>query len=142
MAEEAGGIWLSRSDREGLTAMTVDHIRLSYGYLDARNLDALGSLYAADVVRLLPGLDPIVGRDTLIDFYREQFARYGSRHTVDEVIAAGRRMSVRGRVTVLWCDAEPIDIVFVDLFGVGGDGLLTAQQTFYFVAPTDKAITP
>ena len=142
MSNDTGGPRISDADRERVVAVAVDHVRLSYEYLDARNVDALGSLYAEDMVRLLPGREPVVGRQQLEKFLLRQFRLHESRHRVDEVIATGGRASVRGQVTGRLYGGEQFDVTFVDLFGFGGDGLLTAQQTLYFVDILPDGVTP
>jgi SnoaL-like protein len=111
------------------TEVTRTHVLLTYHYLDAGDLDALGSLYATTLVRLIPGHDPIIGWSDLERHYRLDRTRGGWSHRIEDVAAARTRASVRGRIAGRRRDDA--DVGFVDLFRTGADGLITEQRTYY-----------
>ncbi len=115
-----------RGSRE-LTVAAINHVRLVYEYLNARDLDGLGSLYAPDLVRLVPHRDPIVGRAALSRFHQEDKAFSGVRHRVRDVLAHGRRLAVRG----VMVGGECPEMKFADLFVVGTDALIVEHESYF-----------
>jgi len=59
---------------------------------DERDLDSMLSIYAEDARELLPGIEPIEGRDAIRAFYAgiiHNYPRYRHRFTPEEVTIAG-----------------------------------------------------
>lgn len=66
-----------------------------------RDLDGMMAIYAADARELLPGLPPIVGRDSIRAFYRElieRHPRFAHEFEAEEIVLAesGDLAVVRG----------------------------------------------
>ncbi|MEU4442436.1 nuclear transport factor 2 family protein [Actinosynnema sp. NPDC050801] len=112
-----------------VTTVGVEHVRLSYEYLDRRDMDGYGSLFDADAELRAPGAGVVRGR-ARIESYQAERAVDGDRHVVEEVFSAPGRVVVVGRVTGAGRELE-----FVDLFTLTEHGLLRSQKSFFFAAP-------
>ncbi|MEO3787288.1 nuclear transport factor 2 family protein [Actinocorallia sp. B10E7] len=113
------------------TAAGVDHVLLSYRYLDDGDLDAYGSLFADDAQVNHPGVPHGQGRRRLLDLHAP-LAGPSSRHHVYKVVAQGDAVAVMGRLTRR-SPAPPVD--FADFFTLSDDGLLLGYRRFYFTPP-------
>ena len=109
-------------------AAALDHVRLSYHYLDAGDIDGYSSLFEEEVVLKVPGFPPMQGRAAL--------ERYGStvrhRHAVHDVFGSDRRLAVVGRLDDP-SGAGSTD--FVDVFAVSDRALLVARRCYYHTPP-------
>ncbi|HEV2777840.1 MAG TPA: nuclear transport factor 2 family protein [Actinophytocola sp.] len=96
------------------TSVAMDHVRLSYCYLDDGDVDAYRSLFA----------EPAAGRAPQAD--------RSCRHLIYEVFGSGRRVAAIGRRL----SQQPVageratDVHFVDVFTVADNGLLVDRMTF------------
>jgi ketosteroid isomerase-like protein len=132
--DDATALW--RSDRE-LVSAAMDHVRLSYCYLDDGDVDAYCSLFAEQAVLHRPGGRPVIGRTDLERFERHRLVRRPVRHSVREVFGSGRRVAAIGRFSHSRApagDHDP-DLDFADVFTVSDIGLLLDRTTFLFTAP-------
>ena len=91
------------------TAAGVDHVRLSYLYLDDDDPDAYASLLHADVRMDRPDCR-------------------GGRHALDRVIAEGDCVAVVGRYR---SRSGAPDLRFADVFTLSAEGLLLGCRRFY-----------
>ncbi|GAA4430650.1 nuclear transport factor 2 family protein [Actinokineospora soli] len=91
------------------TAAGVDHVRLSYLYLDEDDPDAFASLLHADVRIDRPDCR-------------------GGRHALDKVIADGDCVAVVGRYS---CRSGGQDMPFADVFTLSAEGLLLGCRRYY-----------
>jgi hypothetical protein len=91
----------------------MDHVRLSYCYLDDGDMDAYCSLFAEQAAQT-----PRTTR------------RF--RHLIHEVFGSGRRVAAIGRRRPAGADDNDGDIPFVDVFTVADNGLLIDRTTFLF----------
>lgn len=118
-----------------VTAAAVDHIILSYLYLDDGNLDGYASLLADDVRLDRPNQPPVRGRDAVLA-HVARIAGPPSRHQVHRVIASGDCVAAEGRCTgpaaPRGVDGRQV-VDFVDICTVSADGLLLAQRRYYDV---------
>ncbi|GGM09132.1 MULTISPECIES: nuclear transport factor 2 family protein [Micromonospora] len=130
-----GGMRPPRS--AAVTAAGVDHVRLSYHYLDTGDIDAYGSLLDEDVQVRRPDLAHGRGRAEVLRTHA-QVAGPPARHQIHKVIADGDGVAVTGRYTgpVTPRPGQPTGTHdFVDVFTVGDDGMLLGYRRYYFVAP-------
>lgn len=93
----------------------MDHVRLSYCYLDDGDMDAYRSLFAGAAG---PGEHT---RRTARPF----------RHLIHDVFGSGRRIAAIGRRRPAGADDHD-GVPFVDVFTVADDGLLIDRTTFLF----------
>jgi hypothetical protein len=104
-----------RAPSTAATAAGLDHVRLSYLYLDAGDLDGYLSLFDPDVVPRPPDARPIGC----------------GRHLLDHVFGAGDRAAAIGRFILQ--DGEPLQ--FTDIFTIADTGLLVARDTYLLADP-------
>ncbi|MFE9749510.1 nuclear transport factor 2 family protein [Saccharothrix saharensis] len=112
-----------------VTTVGVEHVRLSYDYLDRRDMDGYGSLFDAEAELRSPVAGVVRGRAG-IESYQAERADDGGRHVVEEVFSAPGCVVVVGRVT-----GGAREVEFVDLFTLTEHGLLRSQKSFFFAPP-------
>jgi ketosteroid isomerase-like protein len=110
----------------------MDHVRLSYCYLDDGDLDAYCSLFAEQAVLRQPGRRTVTGRHELERVERARQASRSVRHSIYEVFGSGRRVAAIGRLCHRRPAAGQTDLNFVDVFTVADNGLLVDRTTFLF----------
>lgn len=113
-----------------LASVAIDHVRLSYQYLDEGDMDAYCSLFAEQAVLRRPGARPVTGRAEL-----ERIGSPGAgrvRHLLYEVFGSGRRVAAIGRQCFSPAGEHDAGVDFVDVFTVADNGLLTGRTTFLF----------
>lgn len=111
----------------GVTAMGIDHVRLSYLYLDQGDLDGYGSLFAADARIVRPG-----ERVVRAQVESGHAGLSVGKHVVEEVFGVDDRVTVTGRLTHR---ATGREVGFADVFALSEHGLLRFQKTYFFIAP-------
>ena len=129
--DHSSTLW--RPESEPIAA-AIDHVRLSYCYLDDGDLDAYCSLFTEQVVLRQPGSTPISGRAELERVARTRRCGKSVRHRVYEVFGSGRRVAAVGRLNHVHPstgDGE-LDLDFIDVFTVADSGLLSGRTTFLF----------
>jgi ketosteroid isomerase-like protein len=124
---------LWRPESEPIAA-AIDHVRLSYCYLDDGDIDAYCSLFTEQVVLLQPGASPVSGRSELERVARRRRPGEFVRHLVYDVFGSGRRVAAVGRLNHLRPPAgdHHLDMDFIDVFTVADNGLLSGRTTFLF----------
>ena len=132
--EQTSALWCPESEP---IAAAIDHVRLSYCYLDEGDLDAYCSLFTEHVVLLQPGARPVSGRAELERVARKHRAATPVRHQVYEVFGSGRRVAAVGRLAHQ--HPSRVDVDFIDVFTVADCGLLSGRTTFLFTPPEQQA---
>ncbi|MFC4855950.1 nuclear transport factor 2 family protein [Actinophytocola glycyrrhizae] len=115
------------------TAAGVDHVRLSYEYLDAGEFDAYGSLLHEDM-QVSGFWDlPAHGRAAAVARARGAAGPPG-HHQVHRVVAGGDCVVAIGRYVVPATTAAPAPaaVEFADVFTLSGDALLLGQRRFRY----------
>lgn len=112
----------------GLAAAGVDHVRLSYHYLDDGDTDGYASLLDPGAVFEEPGREPVRGRCAVAGLHRK---RGLGKHHIDDVFAVDGRVTAVGRL----CGASGDEVSFADVFTLSEHGLLARQRRFYFIRP-------
>jgi len=130
MAESDVRVRPRRSRTEASAA--VDHVRLSYHYLDIGDIDGYGSLFGEQVVLRCSGEELRYGRDELERYERQRLRAGRARHTVFDVVASGRFVIAVGSVdrSGVRPPAAAVSLDFIDVFKVSDDGLITARRRF------------
>jgi len=128
----------SPSPGAAVTAAAVDHILLSYLYLDEGNLDAYASLLDEDVQLKRPGQPTRSGRAAVLAALAGVAGPPG-QHRLHQVIANGDCVAAVGRCTgpaaMRLADGYH-DVDFVDIVTVSAQGLLLGQRRYYGTYPT------
>ncbi|MEY9862090.1 ketosteroid isomerase-like protein [Catenulispora sp. GAS73] len=117
-----------------VTAIGLDHVRLSYLYLDSRDIDAYGSLLAEEVQVTRPDTTPRSGRHNVLDMHRGPEAPR-ERHQIFKTVADGDCVAVMGRLIRTEADPAQPDVDFADFFTLSEDGMLLGCRRFYFAPP-------
>jgi ketosteroid isomerase-like protein len=95
-----------------------------YDALDAHRYDALADALAPSFVQQRPDRT-FEGRAAFVGFMRDERPVTESTHDLEEVIADGDRVAVRGRVV----DDEEVLFAFADFFALA-DGQITRLDTY------------
>lgn len=123
-------------DRVGgvVTAVGVEHVRLSYDYLDRGDADGYASLLDPGMVLDEPGRERVRGA---VDGPRR--LRGSGTHDVHDVFAADGRVTAVGRfhggADGVGGGADRGEVDFADVFTLSEHGLLLRQRCFYFIHP-------
>jgi hypothetical protein len=128
-----------------VTAIGIEHVRLSYLYLDQGDIDGYLSLLHTDVSLHLPGRSEIRGRER-IGAFRALTGRGRTDHLIQHVIGSGDRVAAEGRYIPGGGEGgsgeggvgeggvgEGVD--FIEVFSLSEEGLLRSQKRYYFLAP-------
>jgi hypothetical protein len=124
-------------------AAGLDHVRLSYHYLDRGDFDAYGSLLDEDVQVSRPDAPHGAGRDAVVRLHSE-IAGPTVRHEIFKVVAQGDCVAVMGRCTALSHPSAAqgalgrtlSGVDFADFFTLSDQGMVMGYRRFYFVPPS------
>jgi ketosteroid isomerase-like protein len=116
------------------TSLAMDHVRLSYSYLDDGDVDGYCSLFDEQAVVRQPGCGDVTGRRELERVERTRQTGRSVRHQIYDVFGSGRRVAALGRLSHLPAATgnHATDVPFVDVFTVADNGLLIDRTTFLF----------
>jgi hypothetical protein len=115
-----------------VTAMGVEHVRLSYDYLDRGDADGYASLLDPGMVLDEPGRERVRGRGAVAGPRR---LRGSGTHDVQDVFAADGRVTAIGRFRGRAGVGADDEVDFADVFTLSEHGLLLRQRCFYFIHP-------
>lgn len=121
----------------GAVALGIDHVRLSYHYLDIEDLDGYGSLFTADAVLHYPGIAPIRGRRAIERF---RAARPNRRHTLHRVTVTHGEVVTVGDITTTGPNGGRTNTAFVDSFTLSDYGLISVQKTDFRSGGNSRAV--
>jgi hypothetical protein len=110
--------------------MTSDQIRTMFRAVDASDWEALAAFLHPDLVYDRPGADLMVGRESVILFYREVRTLRGA-HQFDAVVSDRAHGAAWGRF-IGTNAAGPVDVQFADCYTFR-DGLLWRRKSFFYV---------
>ncbi|WP_369226546.1 nuclear transport factor 2 family protein [Streptomyces sp. R39] len=120
-----------------VTAAGVEHVMLTYHYLDIGDIDGYASLTEQDVTLDHPGAPPHRGRDAVLSAHAAQ-ATLLRRHELDTVIAEEGRVVVLGRVvrqTPGTGERASHGVDFADVFTLSGQTLVRGCRRYYYAPP-------
>lgn len=120
----------------------IDHVRLSYHYLDVGDLDGYRSLLDDRVELRRPDAPPGRGRAQVADI-QVALARPPGAHHLYRVIGADGAVAVMGRFVAASGappDALPAPVEFADFFTLTADGMLLGCNRYYFTPPRRNAL--
>jgi SnoaL-like domain len=115
-----------------VTAVGVEHVRLSYDYLDRGDADGYASLLDPGMVLDEPGREGVCGRGAVAGPHR---LRGSGTHDVQDVFAADGRVTAVGRFRGGRGGSDGGEVDFADVFTLSEHGLLLRQRCFYFIHP-------
>ncbi|MBR8743394.1 hypothetical protein DSY14_16920 [Nocardiopsis sp. MG754419] len=114
-----------------ITSLGVEHVRLSYHYLDSGDIDGYASLLADKVQIKRPDLPLAHGRDEAERLCGDPLRPRGF-HDLYRVFGQAGDIAAVGRFVVLpyGPGRGPEDVDFVDIFTLADDGLILGQRRF------------
>jgi ketosteroid isomerase-like protein len=115
-----------------VAAAGVDHVRLSYHYLDRGDVDGYASLLDSGAVLDLPGHGRVRGRGEVAKL---RCARWRGAHHLRRVFTSGERVVALGRFSGAGRDGARVDVDFAHVFSLSEHGLLAGQRCYYFGHP-------
>lgn len=113
----------------------VEHVRLSYEYLDRGDVDGFASLLAPDAVLLRPGGRAVRGRADIERWLVSRVDRTSGTNTVYSVFPAAGTVITIGHCAAHDADGHPRDMEFTDVFTIAPSGLLRTLKRYVFVEP-------
>ncbi|MEV6874253.1 nuclear transport factor 2 family protein [Amycolatopsis sp. NPDC051128] len=115
-------------------AVGLEHVRLSYDYLNRGDTDGYASLLDTAVRLDQPGQEPIRGRRAAERLAAVRQLRGTGEHIVHDVFASGGRVAATGRFVGEY-RGSAIEVDFADIFTLSNDGLLVEQKCYHYVDP-------
>lgn len=103
-----------------------------YHRVDAGDVPGLLALFAEDAVYRRPGYPPLVGRDALERFYREQRIIRAGSHSLSVTVAQGDSVAVHGVFEGALLDGREVSLRFADFFEFTATGVIGVRDTFFF----------
>jgi ketosteroid isomerase-like protein len=119
-----------------VTACGVEHVRLSYAYLECDDIDGYSSLLDDDVILDRPGTPLGRGRAEVVRMLLDRVIPR-AWHALDQIIADGDRVAVIGRLSQdsgITTGAVK-RAAFVDVFTLSETGMLRGCRRYYFSPP-------
>lgn len=120
-----------------VTAAAVDHVRLSYVYLDEGNIDGYASLVEDDIQVKRPDTPDAHGRAEVLDLMTS-LVNFPGRHELYKVIGSGDCVAAIGRYVGTAAFGQPaqwLDVDFVDVFTISDNSLLLGHRRYYYTPP-------
>jgi ketosteroid isomerase-like protein len=121
--------------------MSDSVIRRMFECVDAADWERLSGCFHPEVRYERPGYPPLVGRDRLIRFYREERPIAESRHEIEGILLDGDLQSDGDRATgsaAAWgemtgkvIDGDPVAFRFAEIYGFA-DGVIRARRSYFF----------
>jgi ketosteroid isomerase-like protein len=99
--------------------------------VDARDFDALRESFTDDAVYERPGYDPLVGRDRVLHFYREERVIASGKHELEKIVVEGPTGACFGRFVGLHKNGSAIDERFADVYTFQ-DGRIKTRRSYFF----------
>jgi branched-chain amino acid aminotransferase len=115
------------SQEDGMSNFVVDLFRK----IDARDWEALEDSLHEDVVYERPGYEPLVGRERVLRFYREERVIASGEHQLERVLTDGESGACWGRFVGLHKNGSAIDERFADVYLLQ-DGRIRTRRSFFF----------
>ncbi|MGW1129149.1 nuclear transport factor 2 family protein [Streptomyces sp. NPDC002526] len=109
----------------------VARVREYYRLVDASDVPGLVSLFADEAVYRRPGYPPIEGHAGLESFYLGERVIERGRHTLDTVVADGRKVAVTGAFEGDLKDGRHVTLEFADVFVLDPDRRFVRRDTYF-----------
>jgi ketosteroid isomerase-like protein len=99
--------------------------------VDARDWDALGDSFCEDVTYERPGYEPLIGRERVLRFYREERVIASGEHHLESIVTENGTGACWGRFVGLHKNGSPIDERFADVY-VFENGRIKTRRSYFF----------
>lgn len=84
--------------------------------IDRQDWQTLAEIFSEDVTYERPGYNLLIGRDRVLQFYREERVVGSGVHELHHIIIDGEIGACCGQFTGVHKDGSPIDIRFADVY--------------------------
>lgn len=99
--------------------------------VDSRDWETLKQSFCEDVVYERPGYDPLVGRDRVLKFYREERVIAAGEHLLEQIVTEDSSGACWGRFVGVHKNGSPIDERFADCY-VFENGRIKTRKSYFF----------
>ncbi len=107
-------------------------IQRYYTLVDVGNIAGLVQLIDVEAVYRRPGYEPLVGRQALERFYREERIIESGSHALATTVIEGCRAAVQGSFVGTLRDGRRVSLRFADFFTLSRRGTFSSRETFFF----------
>ena len=107
-------------------------VRHYYELVDSDDVTGLVNLFAPDTRYHRPGYQPLIGREELERFYREDRMIAKGAHRLMAIVATDRDIAVQGEFSGVLRDGRETSLRFADFFSFGANGLIVRRDTYFF----------
>jgi len=123
----AGGATSNDNREDGMQNFVVE----LFQRIDARDWEGLEASLHEDVVYERPGYEPLVGRERVLRFYREERVIASGEHRLDRVLTDPESGACWGTFVGVHKNGSAIDERFADTYLLE-DGRIRARRSFFF----------
>lgn len=114
-----------------LIVMNREIVERLFEVVDSQQWDRLADVFHPNAVYERPGYKPLVGRDAVIDFYRNIRIISSGQHQLADCIEEGNVAACHGRFTGLSRTGEELDEQFADFYSFEDD-LIRTRKSYFF----------
>ncbi|MFD0854791.1 nuclear transport factor 2 family protein [Actinomadura adrarensis] len=97
-------------------AMDEGRLIAMFGAIDAGDWAALATCFHPEIVYERPGYEPLLGRNRVLRFYREERLVKSGAHRLEGVVLQDDRGAVWGALEGVRTDGRPISLGFADIY--------------------------
>jgi len=125
--------YLGTPENEGTRTnfMPTDFVRTMFAIIDSREWDRLERLFDKEITYERPGYQPLVGRERVTKFYREERVIASGRHSLDRIVGDAENAACWGRFVGRHNDGSEINEGFADVYGFRSGKILTRRSYFF-----------
>jgi ketosteroid isomerase-like protein len=105
-----------------------------YVAIDGDDLVALARLFQPTAIYERPAAPPLVGRDAIVRFYREDRKIASGRHTVDRIVVDGDAGAAWGSFVGRRVEGWTLELCFGDCFTFEA-GAIRTRRSHVYLAP-------
>lgn len=99
--------------------------------VDSHNWSALSSLFHPEIVYERPGYAPLVGRDEVLHFYREERMIASGQHHIEQIVEQGNCAVCWGAFVGVVKNGSAADARFADVY-VFAQGQIIQRRTYFY----------
>jgi ketosteroid isomerase-like protein len=121
-------------DGHGLESQPARQVRGMFASIDAADWDALAERFDPEVVYERPGYPEFVGRERVLDFYRNERIVVSGRHEIEGVVVEGDTGASWGRMRGTLSDGSQADVRFAEVYSFARARIRTRRSYFFRAA--------
>jgi ketosteroid isomerase-like protein len=106
-------------------------IRQMFECIDRADWEHLSDCFDLEICYKRPGFEPMLGRDRLMRFYREERHITEPRHVVEGVLLGGDDGAAWGRMTGRREAGDAVALEFAEIYRFAG-GVVRARRSYFF----------